>query len=95
MQSYSLTEIQERQNEVLKQATIEPVLLLEESRPGYVILSAHSYQQLIERLSELEDLVLGQLAETTLKTSRLVGAETFTTELQHLANFDASGLSHG
>ena len=95
MQSYSLAEIQERQNEVLEQAAIEPVLLLEKSQPSYVLLSAKSYQQLVERLSQLEDLVLGQLADTAQKNFRLVGAATFTSELQHLANFDSGSSSHG
>lgn len=88
MQSYPLTEIHDRQAELLQKAAHEPVLLTEESKPGYVIMSANDYQQLLERLSVLEDSALGQLAEMALKTSNMVGSEVFTAELQRLASLD-------
>ena len=67
----------------------DPILLTEESKPGYVIMSAQSYQQLLDRLNNLEDNALGQLAEIALQNSKMVGAETFTAELQRLASLDS------
>ena len=89
MQRYSLAEIRDRQDELLQQAAHEPILLTEESKPGYVIMSAQSYQQLLDRLNNLEDNALGQLAEIALQNSKMVGAETFTAELQRLASLDS------
>jgi hypothetical protein len=40
-------------------------------------------------LARLEDLTLGQQAQTALATSRMVGVETFTSELQRLAALEA------
>ncbi len=85
MQSYPLKEIRDRQRELLDQAAIEPILLIEDAQPKFVILSAQEYQQLIVRLSKLEEIGFGQLAETALQNSRMVGSETFTAELQRLA----------
>lgn len=85
MQSYPLKEIRDRQRELLDHAAIEPILLIEDSQPKYVILSAQEYQQLIVRLSKLEEIAFGQLAETALQNSRMVGSEPFTAELQRLA----------
>ncbi|MBW4539968.1 MAG: prevent-host-death protein [Myxacorys chilensis ATA2-1-KO14] len=92
MQSYSLREVRGLQDEVLEKATVEPILLTEESKPGYVIMSAQNYQQLLDKLTALEDRALGQLAETALKNSQMVGVETFTAELQRLASLDSSDL---
>ena len=92
MQSYTLTDVQNRQGEVFDRAAVEPVLLTEESRPSYVILSVHDYQQLIERLATLEDCVLGQMAEAALQNSRMVGTETFTAQLKRLAVLDSDDL---
>lgn len=85
MQSYPLKEIRDRQTELLEQAAIEPILLIEGSQPKYVVLSAQEYQQLIVRLSNLEEIAFGQLAETALQKSSMVGSEAFTTELHRLA----------
>jgi len=90
MQSYPLTEIRDRQNEVLDQATVEPVLLTTESQPSYVLLSAHRYQQLVDRLTLLEDCAFGQLAQTALERSQMVGSETFVAELQQIAHSDSN-----
>lgn len=90
MQSYALTEIRDRQNELLKQANAEPILLTAGSQPGYVILSAHHYQQLIDRLALLEDCALGQLAQTAIEQSPMLGTEAFTAELQQIAHSDSS-----
>jgi PHD/YefM family antitoxin component YafN of YafNO toxin-antitoxin module len=88
MQHFSVTEIQNTHSEVLNQAAIEPVLLMAESQPSYVIMSVENYEQLINRLAQLEDLAIGQQAQTALSTSRMVGAETFTAELKRLAMLD-------
>jgi PHD/YefM family antitoxin component YafN of YafNO toxin-antitoxin module len=85
MQSYPLKEIRDRQRELLDQSAIEPILLIEDSQPKYVILSAQEYQHLIVRLSKLEETAFGQLAETAMKNFRMVGSETFTAELRRLA----------
>jgi PHD/YefM family antitoxin component YafN of YafNO toxin-antitoxin module len=90
MESYSLAEIRTRQTEVLEQAAVEPVLLTEEAQPSYVIMSAQNYQQLLDRLSELEDRALGQLADIALRDSQMVGSENFTAELKRLAALDTS-----
>lgn len=88
MQRFSLTEIQNTHSEVLTQAAVEPVLLTEESQPSYVIMSVESYEQLMKRLAQLEDLIIGQQAQTALSNSRMVGTETFTSELKRLASLD-------
>ncbi len=90
MQQFSVTEIQNTHSEVLNQAAVEPVLLTEESQPSYVIMSVENYEQLINRLAQLEDLIIGEQAQTALSNSSMVGTETFTTELKRLAAFDDS-----
>ncbi|MGQ9870551.1 prevent-host-death protein [Leptodesmis sp.] len=85
MQSYPLKEIRDRQQELLEQAEVEPVFLTEGTQPKYVVLSAQDCQQLIVQLSNLEEIALGQLAETALNNSFMVGSETFMAELQRLA----------
>jgi PHD/YefM family antitoxin component YafN of YafNO toxin-antitoxin module len=89
MQSYSITEVRERYREVFESAAKEPVLLIEESHHNYVIMSVDNYQQLMQRLAELEDYVFGQLAQAALKDSQMVGNLIFTQELQRLAAFDS------
>jgi PHD/YefM family antitoxin component YafN of YafNO toxin-antitoxin module len=85
MQHFSVNEIQNTGSEVLNQAAVEPVLLTAESQQSYVIMSFLNYEQLINRLAQLEDLVIGQQAQTALSTSRMVGAEAFTVEIKRLA----------
>ena len=91
MQHFSVTEIQKTCSEVLNQAAVEPVLLTAESQPSYVIMSFVNYEQLINRLAQLEDLAIAQQAQTALSTSRMVGAETFTAELKRLTALDGDG----
>ncbi|BAY92774.1 MULTISPECIES: type II toxin-antitoxin system prevent-host-death family antitoxin [unclassified Tolypothrix] len=88
MQQFSIKEIQTIHSEVLNQAAVEPVLLTEESQPSYVIMSVENYEQLMNRLTQLEDLILGQQAQTALANSRMVGTETFTAELKRLTALD-------
>ncbi len=85
MQHFSVNEIQNTGSEVLNQAAVEPVLLTAGSQQSYVIMSFLNYEQLINRLAQLEDLVIGQQAQTALSTSRMVGAEAFTAEIKRLA----------
>ena len=86
MQTYTLTDARNKHGEVFDKATTEPVLLTKQSRPSHVIISAQSYQKLIDRLQELEDMVFGQAAEAALHNSQMVGTEAFTSALEHLAN---------
>jgi prevent-host-death family protein len=90
MQHFSVNEIQNIHSEVLNQAAVEPVLLTTESHPSYVIMSVENYEHLINRLAQLEDLVIGEQAQTALLNSRMVGTETFTAELQRLAALDSN-----
>ena len=91
MQHFSITEIQKAYSKVLDQAAVEPVLLTTESQPSYVIMSVENYEQLINRLAQWEDLVLGQQAQTALSTSQMTGTETFTAELERLVALDGDG----
>ena len=86
MQTYTLTDARNKHGEVFDKAAIEPVLLTKQSRPSHVIISADSYQKLINRLQELEDMQLVQNAETALSQSKMVGTEAFTSALEYLAN---------
>ncbi len=86
MQTYTLTDARNKHGEVFDKAATEPVLLTKQSRPSHVIISAESYQKLINRLEELEDMVFGQAAEVALSQSKMIGTEAFTSALEHLAN---------
>ncbi len=86
MESYSLTDARNKHGEVFDKAAVEPVLLTKQSRPSHVIMSAQTYQKLVNRLEELEDMVLGQEANAALKKSEMMGSEAFTTALENLAN---------
>ena len=86
MKSYTLTQIRNQHGEVFDQAQIEPVLVTKQKRPSHVIISAHTYQQLITRLEKLEDLNLGRAAENAINQSLMVGNDDFTAILEKLAN---------
>ena len=88
MQCFYVTEIQNTPSEALHQAAVEPVLLTAESQPSYVIMSIDNYEHLIDRLARLEDLAIGQQAQTNLATSRMLGTEIFTAKLHQLATLD-------
>ncbi|NEQ19411.1 MAG: type II toxin-antitoxin system Phd/YefM family antitoxin [Microcoleus sp. SIO2G3] len=92
MQTYTLTDARNKHGEVFDKAAIEPVLLTKQSRPSHVIMSAENYQQLIDRLRELEDIVLAQAAEVALSQSKMVGTEAFTVALERLANAKPSSF---
>jgi prevent-host-death family protein len=86
MKTYSLTEAQNLHGEVFDQAMREPVLLTKQARPSHVILSAQTYNELMDRLTELEELTYGQAAQANLQKSRMVGSDRFTAELERIAN---------
>jgi prevent-host-death family protein len=89
MQTYTLTDARNKHGEVFDKAATEPVLLTKQSRPSHVIISAESYQKLINRLEDLEDMVFSQAAEVALSQSKMIGTEAFTSALEHLANGEA------
>ena len=86
MQNYSLTDARNKHGEVFDKAAVEPVLLTKQSRPSHVIMSAETYQKLVKRLEELEDMLLGQEANVALSNSKMVGNEAFTNALENLAD---------
>jgi hypothetical protein len=60
--------------------------ITKQSRPSHVLLSATAYQNLLDKLAELEDAIYGQSAVQALSTGKMVGSETFTTALIEIAN---------
>ncbi len=86
MQSYTLAEVCNPQGTVFNRAAVEPVLLTDKSQPSHVIMSSDAYQRLIERLMELEDMLLGSSAKSALSQSQMVGTKTFVETLKQLAN---------
>ncbi|BAY15424.1 prevent-host-death family protein [Nostoc sp. HK-01] len=54
-----------------------------------ILVSSENYQELINRVNELEDMLLGQAAEVALNQSTMVGTENFTSALERLANGEA------
>jgi PHD/YefM family antitoxin component YafN of YafNO toxin-antitoxin module len=81
MKTYSLADAKTLHREVFDQALQEPVLIVKQSRPSHVILSAQSYQQMIDRLAELENL-----AEANFQHSTKVNSDRFLAKLAQLAN---------
>ena len=86
MKSYTLTQTRNRHGEVFDCAKIEPVLVTKQQRPSHVILSAETYQKLMARLEELEDVNWGNAAQTALNQSSMLGKDQFTTALEQIAN---------
>ena len=86
MQSYTLAEVCNPQGTVFNRAAVEPVLLTDKSQPSHVIMSSDAYQRLIERLMELEDMLLGSSAKSALSQSQMVGTKTFVETRKQLAN---------
>ncbi|BAY25310.1 prevent-host-death protein [Calothrix sp. NIES-2100] len=85
MRQFTLGDIQNIHSDVLEQAATEPFILTSESQASYVIMSAENYEQLMNRIAQLEDLILGQQAQMAVANSKMVGSEIFTTELERLA----------
>ncbi|MEA5467450.1 hypothetical protein [Spirulina sp. 06S082] len=86
MQNYTLKEAKSRQEEIFNKAKDEPISLSEKSYPSHVIMSFQAYQELINRIGELEDLVWGKQAIDALKESKFIGEDKFKKSLQELAN---------
>lgn len=86
MKSYTLTQTRNQHGEVFDKAQVEPVLITKQKRPSHVIMSAKSYQQLIAKLEELEELNLGKIAKKALNQSSMVGSEKFTAALERMSN---------
>lgn len=89
MDSYTLTQTRNQHGEVFDKAAKEPVLITKQKRPSHVILAVETYNQLITKLEELEDINLGKAAQTALSQSSMVGKEEFTSALEQLANAEA------
>jgi prevent-host-death family protein len=88
MRQFILGDIQNLHSDVLEQAATEPVVLTSESQASYVIMSVDNYEQLMNRIAQLEDLILGQQAQMAVANSKMVDSEIFTAELERLAAFD-------
>ncbi|MDZ8133697.1 MAG: type II toxin-antitoxin system prevent-host-death family antitoxin [Nostoc sp. DedQUE04] len=88
MRRFTLGDIQNLHSDVLEQAATEPVVLTSESQASYVIMSVDNYEQLMNRIAQLEDLILGQQAQMAVANSKMVGSEIFTAELEGLAALD-------
>ncbi|MGF1989345.1 MAG: type II toxin-antitoxin system prevent-host-death family antitoxin [Nostoc sp. ZfuVER08] len=88
MHQFPLGDIQNLHSDVLEQAATEPVVLTSESQASYVIMSVDNYEQLMNRIAQLEDLILGQQAQMAVANSKMVGSEIFTAELESLAALD-------
>ncbi|ELR99105.1 type II toxin-antitoxin system Phd/YefM family antitoxin [Gloeocapsa sp. PCC 73106] len=86
MKTYTLTETRNQHGEVFDVAQVEPVLITKQKRPTHVIISAQTYQKLINRLEELETLNLGNQAQIALNQSKMVGSDEFTAALEQIAN---------
>ncbi|QLE56502.1 type II toxin-antitoxin system prevent-host-death family antitoxin [Nostoc sp. TCL26-01] len=88
MRQFTLGDIQNLHSDVLEQAATEPVVLTSQSQVSYVIMSVENYEQLMNQIAQLEDLILGQQAQMAVANSKMVGSEIFTDELERLAAFD-------
>lgn len=88
MRRFTLGDIQNLHSDALEQAATEPVVLTSESQASYVIMSVDNYEQLMNRIAQLEDLILGQQAQMAVANSKMVGSEIFTAELERLAALD-------
>jgi prevent-host-death family protein len=86
MNVYSLSQTRNKHGEVFDKAQVEPVLVTKQKRPSHVILSAQTYQKLIDRLEELEDQQLGETADKALNQSELIGSKAFTAALEKLSH---------
>lgn len=88
MHQFTLGDIQNPHSDALEKAATEPIVLMNESQASYVIMSMENYEQLMNRIAQLEDLTLGQYAQMAVANSKMVGSEIFTTELERLAALD-------
>jgi prevent-host-death family protein len=88
MRQFPLGELQNPHSNALEQAATEPIVLTSESQASYVIMSVENYEQLMNRVAQLEDSILAQQAQIAVANSQMVGSEIFTAELERLAALD-------
>jgi PHD/YefM family antitoxin component YafN of YafNO toxin-antitoxin module len=88
MRQFPLGEIQNSHSDALEQAATEPIVLTSESQASYVIMSVKNYEQLMNRVTQLEDSILVQQAQIAMANSQMLGSEIFTAELERLAVLD-------
>ncbi|NJL65192.1 MAG: prevent-host-death protein [Methylacidiphilales bacterium] len=88
MRQFPLGELQNPHSNALEQAATEPIKLTSESQASYVIMSVENYEQLMNRVAQLEDSILAQQAQIAVANSQMVGSEIFTAELERLAALD-------
>jgi prevent-host-death family protein len=88
MRQFTLGDIQNPHSDALEQAATEPIVLTSESQASYVIMSVENYEQLMNRVAQLEDSILAQQAQIAVANSQMVGSEIFTAELERLAALD-------
>ncbi|NJM17912.1 MAG: prevent-host-death protein [Richelia sp. RM2_1_2] len=88
MRQFPLRDIQNPHSNALEQAATEPIVFTSESQSSYIIMSVENYEQLMNRITQLEDLILGQQAQMAVANSKMLGSETFTAELERLAALD-------
>jgi prevent-host-death family protein len=89
MYTYTLSEARNRHGEIFDRAAFEPILLTKQSRPSHVLMSAVAYDKLMDKLTELEDIVWGKKATEALSQEAMMGNEVFTNALQQIANGQA------
>ncbi|MBW4505814.1 MAG: type II toxin-antitoxin system Phd/YefM family antitoxin [Scytonematopsis contorta HA4267-MV1] len=75
MQSHSIKEAIEKQYKIFDKTADDPVFLTQESKPSHVLLSADAYQQLLNRLEELENILLTEAANNDDNETKLVLSE--------------------
>ncbi|MEA5597882.1 type II toxin-antitoxin system prevent-host-death family antitoxin [Rivularia sp. UHCC 0363] len=88
MRQFPLGELQNPHSNALEQAATEPIVLTSESQASYVIMSVENYEQLMNRVAQLEDSILAQQAQIAVANSQMLGSEIFTAELERLAALD-------
>jgi prevent-host-death family protein len=86
MYTYTLSEARNRHGEVFDRATTEPILFTKQSRPSHVLMSAVAYDNLIDKLTALEEAAWGKKASEALSQESMMGNEVFTNALQQIAN---------
>lgn len=64
----NISELRQRQNELLARLSDGPLLLTQYSKPAAVLVKPELWNQLIEELDELEDTVAALKAELALAT---------------------------
>jgi prevent-host-death family protein len=85
MHTVTLTEVKNHHGEVFDRAREQPVAVTRNRRASHVILSARTYEQMVERLSLLEDRLWAEAAQENEKNHVRLGSESFTAALESLS----------